>query len=98
MSQLDLEGIVLGVTSVRIHDDLKKRLEKVSKKLRHSKGWVMNEALREYLDHQDLEERRWEETLEALEDIEAGRVVDGKKVMTWLKSWGKEDESPPPGK
>ncbi len=88
----------MGVTSVRIHDDLKARLEKVSKKLRHSKGWIMNEALREYLDHQDLEEQRWKETLEALEDIESGRVVDGKKVMTWLKSWSKEDEFPPLGK
>ena len=36
--------------------------------------------------------RRHEETLEALEDIEGGRVIAGEEVMNWLASWGDEDE------
>ena len=40
--------------------------------------------------------RRHEETLEALEDIESGRVVGGDEVMAWLASWGKDDELEPP--
>jgi predicted transcriptional regulator len=33
-----------------------------------------------------------EETLEALEDIEKGRILAGEKVMNWLASWGDKDE------
>jgi predicted transcriptional regulator len=40
--------------------------------------------------------RRRQETLEALEDIEAGRVIDGKEVMDWLSSWGTDAEKAPP--
>jgi predicted transcriptional regulator len=39
---------------------------------------------------------RRQETLEAIEDIEAGRVVDGKKVLNWLSDWGTDDEQEPP--
>ena len=40
--------------------------------------------------------RRRQETLEALEDIEAGRVVEGESVMNWLSGWGADDETEPP--
>jgi|GEM_PF-659836 len=29
-------------------------------------------------------------------DIEAGRVIDGEKVMEWIESWGTENEKEPP--
>ena len=40
--------------------------------------------------------RRHEETLEALEDIEGGRIVAGEEVINWLASWGDKDELTPP--
>lgn len=42
-----------------------------------------------------LEDRK-AETLEVLADVEAGRVVEGEKVVDWLDSWGSEDELAPP--
>lgn len=88
----------MSVTSVRIEDNLKKRLDEAAKKSHHSKGWVINEALRDYLDRQDMEETRWQETLEALDDVEAGRVVDGKEVSAWMRSWGKKGGKRPKAK
>ena len=38
----------------------------------------------------ELSQRR-AETLEALEDIEVGRVVDGDDVMNWLGTWTGEN-------
>jgi len=38
-----------------------------------------------------LENQRWQDTLEGLEDIHAGRMVDGNKVNAWLESWGTEN-------
>lgn len=33
-----------------------------------------------------------------LEDVRAGRVVDGEEVMRWIESWGTADELPPPAR
>jgi predicted transcriptional regulator len=33
---------------------------------------------------------------EGLADAKAGRLVDGESVMSWLASWGTDNELPPP--
>lgn len=86
----------MSVTSIRIEDDLESSLEKTARDMRRSKGWVINEALREFLKHREIEQQRWHDTLEALEDIRMGRVVDGDKVHAWLKSWGADSKLPVP--
>lgn len=45
---------------------------------------------------QQLEQVRWRETLEAIEAASQGRVIAADQVHDWLKSWGAEDELPPP--
>ena len=86
----------MSVTSIRIEDDLEQALTTASQDLQRPKGWVINTALREYLAHRSLEQQRWQDTLSALEDIRAGRVVDGDQVHAWLKSWGTKNELKPP--
>ncbi len=46
--------------------------------------------------HSEKRSNRNKETLEALEDIRAGRVVDGDKVLSWLADWGTRNEQCPP--
>lgn len=41
---------------------------------------------------QAVAERRWEETQEALESVNQGKVVSGERVHEWLASWGSDDE------
>ena len=43
-----------------------------------------------------LEQARWSETLEAMESVAQGKVVSGEAVHSWLRSWGRADELPPP--
>lgn len=86
----------MSVTSVRIEDDLERPLEAAANDMHRSKGWIINEALREYLKNRQLEKKHWEDTLEALEDIRMGRTVDGNKVHAWLESWGLQEESEAP--
>jgi putative addiction module CopG family antidote len=45
---------------------------------------------------EDEEAERWRDTLEALEDVKAGRLIDGERVDAWLASWGTEHELEPP--
>jgi predicted transcriptional regulator len=86
----------MSVTSIRIDDDLDHELESAAHDMRRSKGWLINEALREYLQHRRLENQRWQDTLAGLEDIRMGRVIDGDKVHAWLESWGTDNESDAP--
>lgn len=88
----------MGMTSVRIPDELMSKLENTAAKRRRSKSWLINDAVREYLEKEEQQEQRLLETQEALNDMQAGRLVDGKDVMDWLASWGSDDELQSPKK
>lgn len=86
----------MGMTSVRMPDELLEQLQQTAEKLRRSKGWIINDAVREYLIKEERKARMLEDTREALADIKAGRVADGADVINWLDSWGEDNERTPP--
>jgi len=100
----------MGVTSVRLTDDLQEQLEataerlrrskgwviSTAERLRRSKGWVISEALNEFIAKEERALNRIKRSRKALEQVEAGQVVDGDEVMTWIASWGSDKESSPP--
>lgn len=86
----------MGITTVRLPPDTERELDALAVKLDRSKGWLINQALTEYVDRQKLEQVRWKETLEAMESVARGRVVASEDVHQWLRSWGSKDELPPP--
>jgi antitoxin component of RelBE/YafQ-DinJ toxin-antitoxin module len=84
------------VIRARIPATLKKDFEAAAA----THGWNLSQAIRQLMSQYVAQEKemilRRRETLEALEDIEAGRIVDGKKVLDWLSGWGTADEQEPP--
>jgi len=86
----------MGITSIRIADDVEKPLEALSKKLDRSKNYLINQAIKEFLARQSLEDSRWQDTLEALESIKAGKSIDEEGVNAWLNSWGTNNRKSPP--
>jgi predicted transcriptional regulator len=82
----------MGMTSVRVPDDMMKRLETTATRLRRSKGWVINDALREYLSREERRTQRLEETRAALAEVDAGELIAGDAVLSWIDSWGTPDE------
>ncbi|RBP85197.1 ribbon-helix-helix protein, CopG family [Marinomonas rhizomae] len=86
----------MSVTTVRLQDDTEQRLEIFAKKLQRSKGWIINQALVEYLEKQQLEQERWQQTLEAMESAAKGKVVADEEVHEWLNSWGTDNEQDAP--
>ena len=90
----------MSVTTVRLQSDVEQHLEAIASRLQRSKGWVINQALSEYISRQQLEQERWQQTLEAMESAAQGKVVNAGEVHDWLKSWGTEHEktAPEPGK
>ena len=86
----------MSVTTVRLQAEVEQQLEAIASRLRRSKGWVINQALSEYIEKQLLEQERWKQTLEAMESAAQGKVVDSSEVHSWLKSWGTENEQDAP--
>jgi predicted transcriptional regulator len=86
----------MSITSVRIPDDIEKPLESLSKKLDRSKSYLINQAIKEFIARQSLADSRWQDTLEALESIKAGKLIDEEDVNTWLNSWGTNERKSAP--
>lgn len=86
----------MGITSIRITDDVDKPLEALSKKLDRSKNYLINQAIKEFLARQSLEDSRWQDTLEALESIKQGKSISEDDVNAWLNSWGSNERKSPP--
>ncbi len=84
------------VIRTRVPPELKLAFESLAANHGLTASHVLRQIMKEYVDQETELARRQEETLEALEDIEVGRVVGGDEVMAWLASWGKDDELEPP--
>jgi len=86
----------MSVTSIRLSKDVEVTLEQLAKKLDRSKNYLVNKAIKEFVLRQSMEELRWSDTVEALESVKAGRLVESKDVSEWLKTWGSNAPKTPP--
>jgi predicted transcriptional regulator len=59
------------------------KVEAMATRLERSRGWVMKQALAAWVDQ---EEERHRLTLLALDDVEAGRVIDAAAIQAWAQS------------
>lgn len=80
------------VVRARVPESLKRDFEAAAA----THGWNLSNTIRrlmrQYVAQEKELARRQRETMEAIEDIAAGRIVDGDKVMDWLDGWGSDDE------
>lgn len=86
----------MAITSVRLQTDLETQLENLAKNIHRSKNWLINQAIREYIEKNQQETKRWEDTLIALESVKKGQGVKEEDVALWLGSWGTDTEIKPP--
>jgi len=87
----------MGVTSIRLNTDVEAPLEQLAQKLDRSKNYLVNQAIREFVRRQAMEEARWADTLEALSSVKEGNLVDEKVASAWMQSWGDGKPKTPPG-
>jgi len=86
----------MSVTSIRLQPEIENPLEKLANKLDRSKNYLINQAIKEFLARKSLDEKKWNETLEALESVKSNRIIGEQEVNGWLDSWGKDNEQKPP--
>jgi len=72
---------------------LAEKVDAMAARLDRSRGWVMKQALAAWVDQ---EEERHRMTLEALADVDAGRVIDHQAVQDWADSLGTDKPLPSP--
>jgi len=79
--------------TIRVPEDLKRRLDQLAKAADRSRSWLAADALRHY-----VEDQQWQlaEIESGMRDAAAGRVIPHEKVERWLKSWGGKRKLRPP--
>ncbi len=87
----------MSVTSIRLQPEIEEPLKKLSEKLDRSRNYLINQAVKEYVERQVMEDLRWADTLSALKSVDAGKTIPGDQVISWLESWGTDKELPKPG-
>ncbi|HWK44191.1 MAG TPA: ribbon-helix-helix domain-containing protein [Stellaceae bacterium] len=70
---------------------LAEKVDELAGRLERSRGWIVKQALAAWVDQ---EEERRRLTLEALADVDAGRVVDHQTVQAWADSLGSDKPLP----
>lgn len=97
LSRFEIRGVeIMPMTSVRMPDQLMDKLETIAEKLDRTKGWIIKDAVNQYIERIDRKEKMLTETRQALSEIESGNVVDGDEVMAWIESWGSDNEKSAP--
>ncbi len=69
------------------------KVDELAERLERSRGWIVKQALSAWVEQ---EEERRQLTLEALADVDAGRVIDHQAVQAWARSLDNDEPLPTP--
>jgi predicted transcriptional regulator len=81
------------VLTAHVPLNLAEKVDAMASRLDRSRGWVVKQALAAWVDQ---EEERHKMTLEALADVDAGRVIDHQSIQAWADSLSTDRPLPPP--
>ena len=72
---------------------LAEKVDEMATRLERSRGWIVKQALSAWIAQ---EEERRQLTLEALADVDAGRVIDHQAIQAWADSLDTDNPLPAP--
>jgi len=81
------------VLTAHIPLPLAKKVDKMATVLERSRGWIMKQALSDWIDQ---EEERNRLTQEALSDVDAEHTIDDHVVQLWADSLSSDSPLPRP--
>ena len=84
-------------TSIKLDDELIRRVRRLAGLRQRSPHWVMREAIREYVTREEARESFRQEAMASWSAYqETGRHLTGEEVQAWLGTWGIDAETEPP--
>jgi len=81
------------IFTTRLPLPLAEKVDDISRRLERSKGWILQQALRDWIDR---EEERTRLTVEGLNDVDAGRLIEHSVMQAWSNSLDSDHPLPPP--
>lgn len=85
------------VTSIKLDDELKGRIQQLAENRRRSAHWIMREAIAQYVEREERKEAFHQEALQAWNGYQqTGLHVTAEQADTWLAELeaGKDVEPP----
>ncbi len=79
--------------TVRMSDDLKRRLDALASATKRSKSTLAAEAIAAYLD---LNAWQIDAINQGLAAADRGELIAQQKIEDWVESWTGDNETPPP--
>ncbi|MFC3102923.1 CopG family ribbon-helix-helix protein [Salinisphaera aquimarina] len=71
------------VLTAHVPIPMAEKVDQLAHRLERSRGWVMKQALSSWIAQEEERDRL---TREALEDVDAGRVIDQQAIQAWADS------------
>lgn len=93
------KGVIMGtqtdtrVLTAHVPIPLAEKVDQMAVRLERSRGWIMKQALSAWVEQ---EEYRYNLTLEALADVDSGRVIDQQALQAWADSLEQDEPLPVP--
>ncbi len=81
------------VLTAHIPLELAEKVDQLAARRERSRGWIVKEALIALIEQEEEQQRL---TLEALEDVDAGRVIAHEAVKEWAASLSAKKPLSPP--
>lgn len=81
--------------SEAIPQDLVDKIDQAAARLNRPRNQIIREALSDWVRQDN---RHFQLTKEALDDVDAGRVFDHQAIEAWAASLGTDSPLPPPNK
>ena len=73
------------VVTAHVPKELARKLDGLAERLDRPRGWLVKEALTQYIG---LEDERHRQTQEALAEVDAGKTVEHTDVEAWAEQLG----------
>jgi len=88
-----MSQVATKVLTAHVPLPLAEKVDELAARLERSRGWIVKQALSAWIDQ---EEERSRLTREALDDVDAGRVIDHQAVQAWADSLSTDNPLPVP--
>ncbi|MDQ7837689.1 MAG: CopG family ribbon-helix-helix protein [Thermodesulfobacteriota bacterium] len=86
----------MGATlTIRIDDQIKKRLEHLARATARSKSYLVNSAIKEFIAANEWQVQEIENAVKKADQPDA-KFIDHEEVSAWLDTWGSNKEKDPP--
>jgi predicted transcriptional regulator len=81
------------VLTAHVPRPLADKVDELALRLERSRGWIVKQALTAWVEQ---EEERRRLTVEALADVDAGRLIDHQAIQAWADSLDTDEPLPAP--